>query len=162
LSLALRIGRLWPAMTLVTISHIAIIYAYQFAFIRENMPADLSDLLGLLSTQSPNLWGASFSLNRGLLGGGCGAGLYYWKQFTDLSNVATSLWQAVVGFIALLLLFLLVPLLPPRFNLCFTWKAHFPSMVADLPLFSRTKLAQGSQETRVDRRIIIDFLGPLL
>jgi hypothetical protein len=51
-------------------------------------------------------------------------GLYHWEQLTNWSDLGTSLWQAVVGLAALIVLYFWVNLPPPpvccaTFNLTF-------------------------------------------
>jgi len=38
--------RLWPALLLLSMSHLGIIYAYQFRYIRDHTPTHLTNLLG--------------------------------------------------------------------------------------------------------------------
>lgn len=68
---------LWPALLLLSMSHLGIIYAYQFRYIRDHTPTHLTNLLGL----------------------------YHWEQLTNWSDLGTSLWQAVVGLAALIVLY---------------------------------------------------------
>jgi hypothetical protein len=100
-------------------SHLGIIYAYQFRYIRDHTPTHLTNLLGtvrlscyllylllllllLLLLFCTRLTAASFP------------GLYHWEQLTNWSDLGTSLWQAVVGLAALVVLYFWVfTTLPP-------------------------------------------------
>lgn len=44
--------RLWPALLLLSMSHLGIIYAYQFRYIRDHTPTHLTNLLGTLRREN--------------------------------------------------------------------------------------------------------------